>query len=244
MRIKSFFSFFIVLLTVSSISYGQTEEAAVVIQIPNETEKNLTIKDLDTIKSLVTENPEAYAAAVAKFESLDPLLNYADVAVVYFGYAYTPEYKGGYYTKDTDAVRELLEKEDYEGAHQKVIELRKINPSSLELVFYGIISSEEGSLERRQMVQKFVNLCDCITRFGEGTSDNPYRVIRIDDEYRFLYTFLNVDEITSQALVVSDKDGSQCDALSFRLRNIPFTLYFDVTEILALNRNSLQGRHS
>lgn len=233
--------FIITLLTLLSgtIAYGQTD-AVMGIQFSNEEEESLTIKDLDDIKSLVLEHPEAYTDAVMKFEALDSTLTYIDAAIVYFGYAYTTEYKGGYYRDDTDAVRELLQKDDYEGAHQKVLEFRKINPSSLELLFYGIVSSEEGSFESKQMIQKFVNLCDCITRFGKGTSDNPYRVIRTDDEYRFLYSYLNVDEITSQALTTLE-DGTQCDAMSFKYCNVPFTLYFDVTEILAFNLKELKN---
>ena len=240
MRVKHYLAL-IIFLTSCLISYSQTD-AIMGIQLSNEEEENLTIKDLDAIKSLVLEHPEAYTDALMKFESLDTTLTYIDAAIVYFGYAYTPEYKGGYYRDDTDAVRELLDKDDYEGAYQKVLELRKINPASLDLLYYGIVSLEKGAEEREQMIQKFENLCDCITRFGKGTSNNPFRVIRTDDEYRFLYSYLNVDEITAQALTISDEDGTQCDAMSFKYCNVPFTLYFDVTEILAFNLKQLKSR--
>ena len=140
------------------------------------TKENLTIKDLESVKILVTEHPEAYADAVKAFEACDSTLTLTDVAIVYFGYQYTPEYHGGYYSTSVNAVKDLLEMED-----------------------------DDDNPLRQQFITQFFSLCDCITTFGSGTADDPFKVIRVDDEYEILWAYLGVDEITQQSLT-----NSQC----------------------------------
>lgn len=223
---------FRVLLTVAITALASISSYAQEIDM---TKENLTIKDLESVKILVTEHPEAYADAVKAFEACDSTLTLTDVAIVYFGYQYTPEYHGGYYSTNVNAVKDLLEMGDNAGALEKVNEFRKTDPGCLRLLHYGInaIGDDDNPL-RQQFITQFFSLCDCITTFGSGTADDPFKVIRVDDEYEILWAYLGVDEITQQSLT-----NSQCDAMEFKIRNVPFTLFFDVSDMLAFNYKQL-----
>lgn len=192
---------------------------------------------LDSIKGIVTENPDVYLKALEKFESLDSTLHGQEIAIVYYGYAYRPEYSAGYDVAEVDEVRKLLNNGDKEEAMKKVIEYRKTNPASLELIRYGIIASEDpNSPLAEDFRSKYSALLDCITSFGDGSAELPYKVVDIHDEYEILQFYLGADEIMSQALT---ENG--CDAMRFRINNTPFTLYFDVSEILEYSNKLFGG---
>ncbi len=188
----------------------------------------LTIDTIDAIMDAVKRKPEYYDSALKRFESADSTASLLDLAIVYYAYPLSQNYKGGYYHDDADKVNNLIKAGKKLDAYRTAMEARKSNPASLSLLYYAICSAPEDTDVYYDLCKKFTSLCRCILAFGDGqTCENPHKVIYVADEYMLLYHYMNA-EIQGQSLMedfcdkieYKDKDGNEGE------------IYFNVKDIL------------
>ncbi len=158
--------------------------------------------DFDSIKASATSQPEMRRQLVDRFAAGDTLLTPVEMALVYYGQAFTPGYARTETYADVDSA--------YLGSDMPltltlVDEVLRTNPVALSQLFRGFvaskaskqprISSRAGSFENRIM-----NICDLIYASGTGVDTNdPFRVLTMADAEAFLRNYIRVDSIMDRS---------------------------------------------
>lgn len=158
--------------------------------------------DFDSIRASATSRPEMRRQLVERFAAGDTLLTPEDMALVYYGQAFTPGYVRTEKYADVDSA--------YLGCDMPltltlVDEVLRVNPVALSQLFRGFvaskaskqprISSRAGSFENRIM-----NICDLIYASGTGVDTNdPFRVLTMADAEAFLRNYIRVDSIMDRS---------------------------------------------
>ncbi len=159
--------------------------------------------DYKTIKEIVETEKEYYNDIVGVYLSDDPLIRVDDYALVYYGYSFTPAYKGA-----NDKNEEELKNHAAAGDMLKQYEVAKkileYNPVSLNALFYAWRAADElikPEEETQSYLKKYIGIINMITTMGNGKSSaSPYRVITPDDQDHILYGALDVNTVTSRTL--------------------------------------------
>lgn len=191
--------------------------------------EELTPVVYDDIRTIVNDNPQLFNSLTARFQSADTTLTPAEVAIVYYGHAFTPGYNPDEKYED---IAEAYSGDDGNLAITLIDEALRTNPASLPLLFklYGccatsdvprIMARKEGVADRIMMI------CDMIASTGTGVQNyTPWLVV---DE-RDIDEFLNKYMYIQRELERSDL-GSDIKAIKVQLDGIPdpVILYFDLT---------------
>ncbi len=159
--------------------------------------------DLNIIKETVQNEKEYYNDILNVYLTDDPYIRKDDIALVYYGQAYLPTYKGG-----NDANEEILKAYVSESNQRKVYSTAKkileYNPVSLNALFYAWRSAEALGLpdaEATSYVKKYLAILEMITTTNDGKSSNTaFKVISPDDQDHILYGILDIEEVKSRDL--------------------------------------------
>lgn len=190
--------------------------------------------DYKLVKEIV-DNERTYFNDILKlYLADDPLLRTDDVALVYYGHSYLPEYKGG-----NDINEKTLKNYVAENNSSKMYEISKkilsYNPVSLNALFYAWLSSQKlakPEAEVSSYVHKYLSILEMITTMGDGKSSrNPFRVINPDDQDHVMYGILDIENVNSRNL----DTRTLCNIISVTPSNkFPArTIYFDVSRYLS-----------
>jgi hypothetical protein len=158
--------------------------------------------DMATIEDIVKNEKQYYNDIMGLYKNDDPYLRTDDIALVYYGQTFNPEYKPG-----TDNNEKRLNKLYEEGKHIEAYELaQKIleyNPVSLNALFKMIKTSQAlaRTLEEYDTyARKFYGILGMITQYGDGkSSSNPYVIITPEDQDYVMYGMMGIQkEITRE----------------------------------------------
>lgn len=182
--------------------------------------------DLDAIKKIVKENPEHYTALLNRFVAGDSTLNVGEVAIVYYGHAFTPEYKPG---QPNEKAHDAYKRKDYPVAAYLSSEALLANPVSLDMTVINLIAANHSDLPRIRakipaLQNRFDMLATTILSSGNGTtSDSPFVVIDSEDIERVLLNVIGAGNILGRAKV-GDIDAVK---ITFPGEMREHILYFD-----------------
>ncbi len=190
--------------------------------------------DYKTIKEVVENEKEYYNDILNIYLNDDPMIRVDDYALVYYGYTFTPQYKGAG-DNNEEALKNYAASGDMLKQYETAKKILEYNPVSLNALFYAwraadsLIKPEE---ETQSYLKKYLGILNMITTQGNGkSSSTPYRVITPDDQDHILYGVLDVNEVTSREL---DK-SSLCNIVTiepttkFQSRKV----FFDISRYLS-----------
>ena len=146
--------------------------------------------DLNLIKETVENEKEYFNDILNVYLNDDPLIRIDDLALVYYGQSYLPEYRGS-----NDSNEEELKNHMAKGENNKAYAVAKkilaYNPVSLNALFYAwrtSVALGHSHEESSSYVTKYLNLLNMITTYGDGkNSRTPFYVISPDDQDHILY---------------------------------------------------------
>ena len=161
------------------------------------------ILDYATIEDIVKNEREYFDEIVNIYKNDDPMIRIDDIALVYYGQAFLPQYNPG-----NDENEKALKKFHDAGNHAEAYKIaRKIieyNPVSLNALFNLLISSKalgKSPEEFKSYANKYQGILNMITVYGDGKSANsPYRVITPDDQNYVLFHELEIEKEISREL--------------------------------------------
>lgn len=159
--------------------------------------------DLKLIKETVQNEKEYFKEIQEIYLNDDPYLRREDIALVYYGQAYTPSYKAG-----NDPNEEILKNYVGENNYNKIYSTAKkiltYNPVSLNALFYAWRSAEaldKSESEITSYVTKYLAILDMITTVNDGKSyQTAFRVITPDDQDHIMYGTMDIENVTSREL--------------------------------------------
>ncbi|MBR5334741.1 MAG: DUF4919 domain-containing protein [Bacteroidaceae bacterium] len=162
--------------------------------------------DLKLIKETVETESGYYNDILNIYQTDDPLIRLDDLALVYYGQAYTDEYRGA-----SDSNEEELKSNIAAGDNHKAYQLAKkilsYNPVSLNALFYAWRTAGELGKPQSEVdsyVNKYLSLLNMIISYGDGKSSrNPFYVISPDDQDHILYGILDIEEVYDRKLDTS-----------------------------------------
>lgn len=190
------------------------------------------ILDDATIKDIVTNEKEYYNDIIQIYLADDPYLRLDDIALVYYGHVYSPDYLTT--NADEEKLKEYSVNGDYDKMYETATKILKINPVSLNALFYAWLSS--SNLEKPKEVQtsyvtKYIKIIDMICEYGNGkTPETAFRIISIYDQDHILYGKLKAESVLSSTL---DKE-SLCNIIRIEpTEKYPHpVVYFDISLFL------------
>lgn len=214
------FLFLLLVAVTAATAWGQSSTPA---------EKEYLL-DLKAIRALA-ENDALYQVLTDRFEALDSTLTAEEISMLYHARRYRPDYVGDYSRYDwvlknlstADEVREWC-----------LRELAK-NPSSLEVRMWLVsaCSALDRQEEVEQHVGKYQAMLWAILSSGDGSSEAPFRVNCVPDEYRVVEFFELSNPWKSKEL--KNVRGNQYDVLVYEVvdedsgQKEEVTLWFDIS---------------
>ena len=173
------------LLICSAVSYGQTE-----------------LND-SIIGHIVNNERQYFNEITAIYKSDDPMLHVSDIALVYYGQAFMPQYNPG---KDENEklLKRLYEEKRNAEMYNVAKNILTYNPVSLNALFSIYIASKElgkSDEECASYLKKYKGIIDMICHYGNGkSSDTAFRIITPDDQDYIMYGKLQIENVISQTL--------------------------------------------
>ncbi|MBQ5664098.1 MAG: DUF4919 domain-containing protein [Bacteroidaceae bacterium] len=190
--------------------------------------------DYKLVKEIV-DNERTYFNDILKlYLADDELLRTDDVALVYYGHSYMPEYKGGNDINEK-TLKAYVAENNYTKTYETSKKILTYNPVSLNALFYAWLSSQKLAKPESEVssyVNKYLRILEMITTMGDGKSSrSPFRVINPDDQDHVMYGILDIENVNSRNLdtrtlcnIVSVTPSSKFPAR---------TMYFDVSRYLS-----------
>ena len=158
----------------------------------------------DTVIGYIVKHEREYFNEITDlYNSNDPMLHVDDIALVYYGQAFLPQYNPG-----KDENEKLLKKLHDEKKNVEVYNVAKkildYNPVSLNALFSIYIASKElgkNDEECLAYLKKYQNIIDMICHYGDGkSSDTAFRIITPDDQDYIIYGKLQIEDVITQTL--------------------------------------------
>ncbi len=159
--------------------------------------------DFATIEEIVRNEPGYFKEIVEIYRNDDPMIRTDDVALVYYGQAFLPQYNPG--NDDNEkALKRFHDEGNHAEAYNTAKRIMEYNPVSLNALFNLIIASKElgkSEAETNSYVTKYRSILEMITAYGKGnTSDSPFKVIAPDDQDYVLFHELDIEKEISRQL--------------------------------------------
>lgn len=189
--------------------------------------------DNEMIEDIVKNERTYFDEITQIYKNDDPMLRVDDIALVYYGQAFLPQYNPG-----KDENEKLLKKLHDEKKNVEIYNVAKnileYNPVSLNALFSIYIASKElgkSDEECLSYLKKYQSIIDMICKYGDGrSSDTAFRIITPDDQDYIVYGKLQIDNVLSQTLDTE----TLCNILSVKPsdRFPAHRVYFDLSLFL------------
>ena len=197
------------------------------------TANSQVILDNEMIEDIVKNERTYFDEITQIYKNDDPMLRVDDIALVYYGQAFLPQYNPG-----KDENEKLLKKLHDEKKNIEIYNVAKnileYNPVSLNALFSIYIASKElgkSDEECSSYLKKYQSIIDMICKYGDGrSSDTAFRIITPDDQDYIVYGKLQIDNVLSQTLDTE----TLCNILSVKPsdRFPAHRVYFDLSLFL------------
>jgi len=182
--------------------------------------------DLNKIAFEVTSDPGNFRNLTDRYLSGDMNLTPEEMAVVYYGYAYTTDYDPTDTFEDLENAYSAM---NYPEVWRLSKEAMSVNPVSLDVIIKALVAANNISdKEARDLIPALQNryelLSNLILSSGKGTSaESPFIVICEEDMRRIVRNVICAETIIGRALI------KQIDAIKILLPGSErqHILYFD-----------------
>ena len=139
----------------------------------------------DTVIGYIVKHEREYFNEITKlYNDNDPMLHVDDIALVYYGQAFLPQYNPGK-DKNEQALKRLYEEKKNVEIYNTAKQILTYNPVSLNALFSIYIASKELGKSDEECIsylKKYQNIIDMICHYGDGkSSETPFRIITPDD---------------------------------------------------------------
>lgn len=189
--------------------------------------------DHAAIKAL-SQTP-AFQDLTARFAACDTTLTREEIATIYYGSSYLKDYN--LVNSQSEAIRTLAEEGKLEEARAALKAKLQDYPVSL-FVLFSLYNLSEDEAEAEVYLWKIRRLLSTIDNTGRANStERPFQVICVNDEYHALNYILRMQEFQSQAVVEGPMD--KMDFLNEY--GLEMTAYFYLTPPYWERLNSLFG---
>lgn len=186
--------------------------------------------NFDSIKTVILKG-NTYKELLNRYEANDSTLTKKDYSILYYGQLFRKSYSLGADNRSVK-IKTYLKSKEYDKAYDLCKKALDDNPVSLEALCNIITSGSELKKPQEELnkyTDKYWKILKLIASTGDGKSENSgFKVICVNDEYQLMYSYFNVDGITSQSLVGS------CDLIEFKSSKYfnGNKMYFDVSQVL------------
>ena len=200
--------------------------------------------DWKEIKKVAENDPQQINDLVARMASseIDTTMTWNERILAYYGQSFLKPFSG---FSEGRKLNKLLEEGKYEECLAGAKELLKENPLSLEALSnagFSIGMMLEDSTHHYDVTEKDAKeyftrmfiIFTTIARTGDGTSERPFSVTMVSDEYLFMHYHLDIWEIESQYLTSNDCDGFDLKEPSEEYPRKQ--IFFDVSRVLEIER--------
>lgn len=162
-----------------------------------------TLLDMETIKEIATTEKDYFKGLVELFNNDDPYLDVNDIAIIYYGQAFLPQFSANG-NKDEAALKKYSDEKKYLEAYNTAKKITKTNPVSLNALFNLLVSAKElgkSDAECKSYAMRYMHIINMITKYGNGKSRaTAFKVISPDDQEYILYGKLNIEKVISKQL--------------------------------------------
>ena len=158
----------------------------------------------DSIIEYIVKNERQYFDEISEiYKNDDPMLRIDDIALVYYGQAFLPQYNPGK-DKNEQELKKLYEEKKNVEMYNVAQKILTYNPVSLNALFSIYIASKElgkSDDESLSYLKKYQSIINMICHYGDGkSSDTPFRIITPDDQEYIMYGKLQIENVISQTL--------------------------------------------
>ena len=159
--------------------------------------------DYATIEDIVKNEREYFDEIVDIYKNDDPMIRLDDIALVYYGQAFLPQYNPGN-DENEKALKRFHDAGNHAEAYNTAKKIIEYNPVSLNALFNLLISSKELGKSKEEFdsyANKYQKILNMITEYGNGnTADSPFKVINPDDQNYVLFHELEIEKEISREL--------------------------------------------
>lgn len=152
--------------------------------------ENFKSLDFDSIGVWAADG-KTYEALAARFENGDTTLNYTQLATLYYGMAFRPNYTGFYGDRIPDRKRTARLKAGYRMCMQKLAEY-PASPYFLNCAVQIAERMGKGGVQTERLWWRLYGMLSVILTSGNGTMEAPFVVLDIMDEYETVWKMLGV----------------------------------------------------
>jgi tetratricopeptide (TPR) repeat protein len=159
--------------------------------------------DLKTIEETVKNEKQYFNDILQVYRNDDPMIRLDDIALVYYGQAFTDSYNPGNDANEK-TMKELYEQGKYDDAYNTAKKILEYNPVSLNALFYAWRAAESTGKEKsisQSYVKKYIGIIDMIMAYGDGKrTDTALKIICPDDQDHIIYSGLKLTQEYSRQL--------------------------------------------
>lgn len=174
---------------------------AIALFLATFTASSQVILDNATIEEIVKNEKSYYNDILNLFLNDDPFLRVDDIALVYYGQAFMPQYNPGG-DENEKTLKKFFEEDNYAEAYKTAKKILEYNPVSLNALFNLIKTSKalnKSEEEYNSYVKKYLGIIDMIAQYGDGkSSKSAFRIITPDDQDYVLFGKLGVGKVITQ----------------------------------------------
>ena len=159
--------------------------------------------DYATIEDIVKNERQYFDDIVNIYKSDDPMIRLDDIALVYYGQAFLPQYNPGN-DENEKALKKFHDAGNHAEAYNTAKKILEYNPVSLNALFNLLVSSKElgkSQEEFNSYAKKYQGILEMITKYGNGnSSSSPFKVISPDDQNYVMFHELEIAKEISREL--------------------------------------------
>ena len=183
--------------------------------------------DYNAMEKFAKNQTEDFTALVNRFNSGDTTLTDMEVAKIYYGSYFSPEYS---YKDASSELRDLMKSGSYGPAVEQCKKELEKSPCSLDLLLKAYTCANHLGKSNVLYSIQIEQIVGVILSSGDGrTEKTAFKVLEVSDEYCIIYGIFGLN-LTQQALV------GHCDRMTVYEDEAPdetFDIYFDVSLHLA-----------
>ena len=167
------------------------------------TANSQVVLDNEIIEDIVKNERTYFDQITEIYRNDDPMLRIDDIALIYYGQAFLPQYRPGK-DENEQALKKLYEEKKNVEMYNVAKKILTYNPVSLNALFSIYIASKELGKSDEECIsylKKYQSIIDMICHYGDGkSSETAFRIITPDDQDYIMYGKLQIENVISQTL--------------------------------------------
>lgn len=210
--------------------------------------------DWKAIEQNVLQHPDSVKGLIKRLllPKLDTTLTMPERILAFYGQTYFSK------SLEYDDVRKMMDtrKNNPSAAlswADRVLNINPFNTKALiekaDLLLKKKKINPQDSTKLDSIAQYYIHIAmrlfNTIATTGDGTSDHPFSVTSVSDEYNFLCYYLDICEVKQQSLIYGEKNKAPMDVLYLSEKSEYWDkpeIYFDIKRVLELETASLKKK--